>query len=387
MELTDPVMHAFEDGFGTSPSVIARAPGRVEILGNHTDYNEGYVLSAAIDRYVVVAVGRSDDASVCKGISTQFDQIVTVNDPVPQSEHKWINYPLGVWAMLKEAGYPVAPFHIAVHGTIPMGAGLSSSAALEAATGMALCELFGISIDRAELAKICQKAEHEFCGTKCGLLDQYSVLFGKDDHVLFTDFRNLTYKTIPLPRHDLVLAITPSGVTHSLSDSAYNDRRSQCFSVAEYFAEKNSSVRALRDVSSKMLESNKDHLDSEAYRRAKHVVTEDERVLTGISLLESGDILQFGRLLFDSHESSRLNFENSCPELDTLVELAKAQGVFGSRLTGGGFGGATVSLLDESQVGHFSEQIPQEYQKETGLSTSVHRARIAQGASVLPPAE
>ncbi len=373
----------FSETFHVSPEVSAEAPGRVEILGNHTDYNQGFVLSAAIDRYITIAVGKAENDCICEAVSTQFGSVVRIGETSPQKKNKWVNYPLGVWAMLREAGHPVGSFRVAVDGDIPMGAGLSSSAALETATALALCELFGISLDKAELARICQKAEHEFCGTQCGLLDQYSVLFGKKDHLLFTDFRNLTYRTIPLPRQDLVLAITPSGVTHSLSDSAYNDRRSQCFEVASYFEQQDPSVKTLRDVSSAMLELHADQIDPVSLKRARHVVTEDERVLKGVQLLESGEAHGFGHLLFASHRSSRIDFENSCSELDTLVELARGQdGVYGARLTGGGFGGATIALLEKRDAEAYASGIPSKYQAETGRSTRVHQAAIAEGARV-----
>jgi galactokinase len=373
----------FVNAFGREPEVLALAPGRVEILGNHTDYNEGVVLSAAIDRHIAVAAAKGADALV-SAWSSAFPGIVSVTQAQPRQQETWVNYSLGVYAMLKRAGYPVGPFRIAIHSDIPMGAGLSSSAALEVATGLALSQLFGFTVDPKELGRYCKKAEHEFCGAKCGLLDQFSVLFGRKDQLLYIDFRSLDYRTIPLPSSSIELCITPSGVTHALSDSAYNDRRRECFSVAEHFASFDKSVTMLRDIGPDRLESEKSRLDPVAYRRARHVIGENERVRSGIELLARGDLDNFGKLLYDSHESSRVDFENSCRELDILVGIAREiGGVYGSRLSGGGFGGATVAVIDPAARSRFENDVPIRYRQLTGRTTSVHVASIADGASAV----
>ncbi len=374
----------FADIFSAEPERQAFAPGRVEVLGNHTDYNEGYVLSCAVDRGIRVAVGRSGDAKTSEFVSSHFQKKVSVDSDHPLPENSWVNYPLGVWVALRDAGYPVEPFRITVTGDIPLGAGLSSSAALEVATGLALSALFGFSVDDVALAKLCRKAENEFVGTNCGLLDQFTSVFGKRDHLLFTDFRSLDHRTVRLPGDDVCLAVTVTGVTHSLVESAYNDRREECYEAAKHFGDKNSSVTTLRDISMSTLESAKNELDPVVYRRAKHVVGEDERVLHGIELLERGGLESFGRLLFESHESSRVNFENSCEELDVLVDEAKGiDGVYGARVTGGGFGGATLTLLKDSAKDLFASRITQAYKKRTGWDTTVYFAQIGEGARVL----
>jgi galactokinase len=379
------VKQHFAKVFCAQPAVVAQAPGRVEILGNHTDYNEGFVLSAAIDRYISVAVDKNPDSSTIELASTQFDAPIriSIDDVEPQPKGSWINYPLGVYAMLKDAGCAVGAFRIAIAGNIPMGAGLSSSAALEVATGLALSQLFGFAVERETMAKICQRAEHEYCGAKCGLLDQYSVLFGKKNHLLYIDFRSLQYRTVPLPSADATLAITPSGVSHALVDGAYNERRAQCFAAADYFAKTDSSVRTLRDISMDTLIAAQESLEPGAFRRARHVVGEDERVQRGIAMLESGDMPGFGHLLYLSHESSRMNFENSCPELDTLVDIARSvKGVYGSRLSGGGFGGATLTVIPAGVRAEFETVMPQQYAARTGRKTAVHIAAIADGAAI-----
>ncbi len=380
----DIVTKQFESIYKTSPTVFSRAPGRVEVLGNHTDYNEGVVLSAAIDREVWVAVSKSSSAE-CRLTSGIFPESVVISKIEPlKSRNRWANYPLGVYRTLLDRGYPVAPFNLAIHSTVPLGAGVSSSAALEVATALALCGLFGFEVDPAELAKICQSAENHFVGANCGLLDQFSSMFGRAGHLLFSDFRSLYHNAIPIAAGDVTLAITLSGVTHSLVAGEYNSRRRECFEAAKFFQAKNPEQKTLRDVSMAELKSAQAELDPQFFKRAMHVVGEDERVFSAIELLKSGSMKEFGALLYQSHESSIHNFENSCRELDILVDIAKSiAGVYGARLTGGGFGGATLTVLKTEAKDRFGETIVQEYKKRTGRNTTVHFARIADGASIV----
>lgn len=374
----------FHNLFKTRATTFSRAPGRVEVLGNHTDYNEGVVLSAAIDREVWIAAGKSPSGECCV-TSTQFPEPVTVREVLPQKDkNAWVNYPIGVYKILKDRGFPVQPFLLAIHSTVPLGAGVSSSAALEVSTALALCRLFDISVDPVELAKICQKAENSFVGMNCGLLDQFSSLFGKAGHLLFTDFRSLDHETIPIAGSDVTLAITLSGVAHALVAGEYNSRRHECFEAAKFFSLKDPSIKTLRDVSMKQLVSAKTELTPQFFKRAMHVVGEDERVFTGMQLLKKGAVADFGKLLYQSHESSMHNFNNSCKELDILVDIARSvDGVYGARLTGGGFGGATLSLLNSRSKENFEKTMKREYKKQTGRDTTVHFAKIADGASIL----
>ncbi len=373
----------FRSAYGTAPAVTARAPGRVEVLGNHTDYNEGFVLSCAIDRDIVVALSPSDDGRF-HFLSTHYPEPITTGELQPIRDAAWTNYPLGVCAMIRERGIECPPFRIAVNGNIPLGAGLSSSAALEVGTGVALRALYELGVGDEDLARIGQKAENVFAGAQCGLLDQFSSLFGRRDQLLFTDFRTLEHETIPLPRADLALVLTMSGVTHSLAASAYNDRRAECAQAAAYFAARDSSVKTLRDIDSNTLAQAREQLDPVVYRRALHIVGEDEGVLHGRSLLEDGDLAGFGRLLYESHRSSKENFENSCPELDRLVDIAgRVEGVFGSRLTGGGFGGATLTLLPEQARERFTATVREQYRTPDGAPPETYAAKIADGAGVV----
>jgi galactokinase len=381
----DSAAKCFKNFFKTPATTFSRAPGRVEVLGNHTDYNEGVVLSAAIDREVWVAAGKSSSGD-CGVTSTQFPDPVTIKEILPQKgQNAWVNYPVGVYKILKDRGFPVQPFLLAIHSTVPLGAGVSSSAALEVATALALCELFHLTVDPVELAKICQKAENSFVGMNCGLLDQFSSLFGKAGHLLFTDFRSLAHETIPIAGSDVTLAITLSGVAHALVAGEYNSRRHECFEAAKFFAVKDAKIKTLRDVSMKQLIAAKAELNPQYLKRAMHVVGEDERVFSGMQLLKKGSVKDFGELLYQSHESSINNFNNSCKELDILVNIAKSlDGVYGSRLTGGGFGGATLTMMNSGAKENFEKTIKREYKKQTGRDTTVHFAKIADGASVVP---
>lgn len=352
----------------------AYAPGRVELLGNHTDYNEGYVLSAAIDRGVSVAGLRRDDGSIflksgamTRTVEAQIERLA------PLEADAWANYPLGVAHVLKQEGLPVGGFELEIASDLPAGAGLSSSAALEVATALLLGKLYDFQLDPMRLASLCRRAENEFVGVSCGLLDQVSSVFGEAGRIVFLDCRAESVETEPLPE-GLAFLITHSGVKHSLVGGEYNERRAQCFEAAEKLG-----VRALRDVTSDGLSAA--DLPPLAARRAAHVVGENERVLRGIELLRAGDAAGFGALMFDSHESSRVNFENSTQELDTLVALAREEpGLLGSRLTGGGFGGATVSLVHVAQAEEMAARITAKYKERTGHTCETHLCQAAAGA-------
>ena len=354
----------------------AYAPGRVELLGNHTDYNEGYVLSAAIDRGVTMTgekTGSSKVALCSATLGKTFE--IDATQLVPNADQEWVNYPLGVLDVYQKNGIAVGGFSANIESNLPLGAGLSSSAALEVATAMLLQKLFGLNLDRLQIAKFCRRAENEFVGVNCGLLDQASSAFGKAGHAIFLDCRNETVETTPFP-DGVELLITQCGVPHRLAGGEYNERRLQCFDAAARLG-----AKALRDVSSAQLEAGKASMPELSYKRAAHVVGENERVLQGIEFLRNGDARGFGSLMFASHESSRVNFENSTPELDRLVEIVKGlPGVYGARLTGGGFGGATVTLLERDKAAAVAEAIVAKYHEQTGFTAHTHLCEIADGA-------
>ena len=356
----------------------SRGPGRVELLGNHTDYNDGVVLSAAIN-FAVTARGakRSDDTVTLRSaLSPGAVDLSLAAISKQTGDAAWANYPLGVVHFLREAGHAVGGFEMSVDSDLPVGAGLSSSAALEVATAKLLMKLFSLEIAPMPLAKLCRRAENDFVGVNSGLLDQVSSIFGRQGQAVYLDCRSEQVENIPLPL-DTALLVFHTGIEHQLVGGEYNERRDQCFAAARAMG-----VAALRDVTWSQLEAARPHLDPVVYRRAAHIVGENERVFSGINFLRSGDGAAFGDLMFASHESSRVNFENSTPQLDLLVDLAREErGVLGSRLTGGGFGGATISLVKSENADAVAQALEQKYVASTGNHGRAYLCESADGAS------
>lgn len=355
----------------SSRNVSAYAPGRVELLGNHTDYNEGVVLGAAIDRGLTTRGSRREDGVISISSSTMGRVEIPAAQLRPLVENRWANYVLGV---AQELAVSTSGFAVEITGDLPAGCGLSSSAALELATALFLLKLEQRELAPLEIAKACQRAEHRFAGVHSGLLDQVTSLFGRADHAVFFDCRTEEVRTIPFPQ-ELVLIIAESGKKRELASGDYNARREETRAAADALG-----VRALRDVTSEKL---KQHLDLPDLlrRRATHIIEENERVWSAVDLLLAGDGPKFGALLNASHESSRRNFENSTPELDLLVSIAQhLPGVLGARLTGGGFGGATITLCERSAAATAGKQLAQRYHAETGIASHVLISAVADGA-------
>lgn len=354
----------------------AFAPGRVELLGNHTDYNEGVVLAAALELGVTMT-GRKRGDGTLRVASAELDREaeVDVGEIRAVSGELWASYVFGVVKVLREAGYGVEAFEAELSSTVPSGAGLSSSAAIEVATAKLVCKLFGIELAPMEIARLCRRAENEFVGVNCGLLDQATSVFGREGHAVLLDCRAESVATVVMPP-GVALLIVHSNVKHELTGGEYNERREACFAAARALG-----VPALRDVSPDALEAAASDLDDIALRRARHVVGECDRVRRGARLLETGDAAAFGQLMFESHESSIRNFENSTRELDTLVEIAReTPGVYGSRLSGGGFGGATVSLVAEGVIKEAADRICRHYRERTGIEATALHCHASDGA-------
>jgi galactokinase len=322
--------------------VSSYAPGRAELLGNHTDYNGGFVLAIAVDRGTTLS-GSANGSDTIRVHSRDLDlkQEIALGRLTAEAVEPWSRYVLGVVDQFKQRGLAVAGFDLEISGNLPLGAGLSSSASLENATTLFLSRAFGAAIEPLEMAKIGQAAENQFVGVMCGLLDQMASLMGRAQHATFIDCRSFDVRHVPVSNH-VSFIIANSGVKHALVGGEYNERRLDCEAAAKALG-----VPQLRDVSLATLQAHRATLEDRSYRRALHIVGENERVLAGCEALEHGDLKLFGELMFDSHESSRVNFENSCPELDRLVETARGiAGVYGARLSGGGFGGATINLVE-----------------------------------------
>jgi galactokinase len=354
--------------------LVAHAPGRVELLGNHTDYNEGVVLGAAIDRGINVAGSRREDGMI-QIHSHDFGKVeIPLSELRPRSEGRWVNYAFGVVRELIDLGVPVTGFDAEVTGDVPIGAGLSSSAAFELATALFLLKLFPRKLAPLEIAKVCQRAEHRYVGVQSGLLDQVIALFGRANHAVFFDCRSEEILAVPFPP-GLALVVAESGKSRALASGEYNLRREETFAAARALG-----VPALRDVMSADIARRSD-LPDFIRRRAAHVVGENERVWRAVKLLEAGDSIGFGKLMNESHESSRQNFENSTAELDLLVSIARQlAGVLGARLTGGGFGGAIVVLCEQSRAQSIMTELSQRYLAATKMPARVFVCKIADGA-------
>jgi galactokinase len=349
----------------------AYAPGRVELLGNHTDYNEGLVLGAAIDRGVRVAGELRDDGRVILQSTMMGEIDISSTDLAPQTAHTWANYPLGVLKELRAAGRAISGFSARIESDVPAGSGLSSSAAFEVATALFILKLVEERMPPLEIAKLCQRAEQRFVGVQSGLLDQVCSIFGRKDHVVYFDARSEEVRAIPFP-DNLALIIAESGTKRELTSGFYNQRRAETQAAADALH-----VSALRDASFEMLAS----LSPLLHRRAAHIVGENERVARAVDLLSRGDGASFGALMNESHESSRTNFENSTGELDSLVEIARQlPGVLGARLTGGGFGGATVTLCEAAKADTIAPELQRRYAVQSGHEPKIFVCRIAAGA-------
>lgn len=363
----------FEELYGSKPRIF-RAPGRVNLIGEHTDYNEGFVLPAALDVATYVAAAFRDDrrirvASLNLDDSLEFD-LDDVARPVSKT---WARYVQGVAMILERTGFCLRGANLLIDSDVPVGAGLSSSAALEVSTAFALATLSGHEIDGMELARIGQRAEHEFAGVRSGIMDQFASVFGQSGHALFLDCRSMNWSAVPVAKATLVVCNTKT--KHDLAESEYNKRRAECEAAAAFFGHD-----SLRDVSIEYLESRSAGMNEVLAKRARHIVSENQRVLASVDALQTGDLPGFGKLLSASHESLRDDFEVSCRELDLMVEIAGSHhDVLGARMMGGGFGGCTINLLSAVDYADFAAHVAEAYKHQTSLVPEIFACRIADG--------
>ncbi len=377
------LIDSFAAAYSAKPAAYSRAPGRLEILGNHTDYNEGFVLSCATGQATEMAIA-AIPGRICKlqNPPLKGEFTIDLDDMDTPRPKDWTNYIKGVLVELRRRGISYPAFEVLFKSSVPLSAGMSSSAALEMAFCMALKQLAGIDLPLPEWARVGQSVENVYLGLKSGLLDQFSSLYGKKDSFILCDFRSVeVLKTVTMPS-GWKIVVANTMVKHNLVESDYNQRRESCERATKVIQGKFPQVKTLRDVSSAMLEECKSILDHTDYLRAKHVVGEDERVMKGVELLEAGKVEEFGALWFQSHESSRDCFENSCPELDVLVELAHTiPGCVGARLSGGGFGGISIHLVRESEAQNYCERLAAAYKLKTGKTIETVICSIGDGAS------
>jgi len=377
----------FQQVYGRRPMVETRAPGRVNLLGEHVDYNQGVVMPVAIDRAVTLAASSAPDGIVTlhaldldARTSFRISEIDRRCDVEGRPLPLWAFYPAGVAWALQQAGIPIIGIEAVYSSDVPIGSGLSSSAAVEVAFATTWQALSGFSMDKLTLAKLCQRAENEYVGVSSGLMDQFASVFGEEGHVLCFDTRSLEWSTLELPP-TTVIVIADSGIRRSLSGSAYNDRRAACEQAVQLLRKVLPGIQSLRDVSTVEFAAYCTYLPPEIARRAEHVVKEIHRVEQAIIALKRGDAPRFGGFMFASHKSLRDLYEVSLPELDYLVEIARGlPGIYGARLTGAGFGGCTVNLVADQSSAQFVQGLREGYRLKTGRETEIYVCKASQGA-------
>lgn len=375
----------FREEFKTEPRIF-RAPGRVNLIGEHTDYNDGFVLPSAIGFYAHVAICPRSDSKLSLR-STDFPQpfVFDVQNLPQQKQGAWCDYVLGVVQQLAAAGVAPRAANVLVHGEVPIGSGLSSSAALEVASALAFLSLQNKEWPLKAVAQLCQRAENEFVGARVGIMDQFVSCHGKEGCAVQLDCRSLDFELVPIP-NSIRFVICNTMVKHELSGGEYNQRREQCEEGVSILSRAYPGIRALRDVSVQQLESQRQSLPDLIFRRCLHVVQEDDRVLAATELFRTGDLQRLGELMHDSHVSLRDLYEVSCQELDTMVDSARGlPGYIGGRMTGGGFGGCTVNLVESQSAAAFAAGIKQRYQQKTGILPEVYICSAANGAGAEVP--
>ncbi|HVI72294.1 MAG TPA: galactokinase [Pyrinomonadaceae bacterium] len=364
---------------------VFRAPGRVNLIGEHTDYNDGFVMPAAIDFYTWVKISPLASRKLHIRSENYGEDIeVDLDDPSIAARGRWSDYPVGVAVMLERAGHRLRGARLEIRGEVPIGSGLSSSAAIEVATACALTAISGLNIDKRELALFCRQAENEFVGARVGIMDQFVSLFGQAHKALMLDCRSLDFELLPVP-DNVRLIICNTMVKHALASSAYNERRAQCEAGVKHLQGHLPHVKALRDVTLEQLEQYGRDLPEVVYRRCRHVITENERVLSAANALERRDLNEFGGLMAESHRSLRDDYEVSSTELDVMVELAQiveggVEGVYGARMTGGGFGGCTVNLVAAEYTEEFRARVADGYERAMKLRPEIYVCNASNGA-------
>lgn len=374
------IVKKYQQHFTGEPRVF-RAPGRVNLIGEHTDYNDGFVFPMAIDFYTTVAVTRTNDRKLYIR-SQNMDELIAVDLEDNQTRRKhWSDYVAGMAWVLEQEGFRLPGASIYIESEVPVGSGLSSSAALEISSGLALLSTIDGELASIKLALLGQKAENQFVGMNCGIMDQFISVHAKADHALFLDCRTLDFQLVPLQAEEARVVICNTMVKHELGTSEYNKRRAECEQGVQIMSKDFPDIQALRDVSLQQFESVQEKLPELVRKRCRHVISEDERTRACIDALNADDLVRFGQLMNESHDSLRDDYEVSCTELDKMVSIARDQkGVLGARMTGGGFGGCTVNLVQAEHVDEFVEHVARDYEKATNLVPDIYSSVPSQGA-------
>ncbi len=382
-DLPEIITKKYKQLFDDQP-VIVRSPGRVNLIGEHTDYNQGFVLPAAIDRAIIMAINLREDDKINILASDKNESFFSDIDTYEKSEMGWPNYILGVIEEFRKKRIGLKGFNCVFGGDIPIGAGLSSSAALEGAVSIAMNHLLNVGLEKLDLVKIGQAAEHNFVGVRCGIMDQYINIFGQMGGVLRIDCRTNEYQRFPFSSNDYKIVLCDSGIRHDLVSSEYNVRRSQCETGVEILQSYKRSVLSLRDVSQHMLDQHRSEMEDLIYKRCTYVIQENIRVLNACKDLEKDNLVSFGNRMFESHYGLSNEYEVSCKELDLLVDIASnIPGVLGARMMGAGFGGCTINLLTADAIDEFKANVQEKYSEKTGNKPQVYISSIENGAEIL----
>jgi galactokinase len=388
MNLNEVVENKFKEIFFGEPPLMVCSPGRVNLIGEHTDYNMGFVLPAAIDKAIYFAVSpRCDDH--CMIVSLDMNDVFEFDiTALKKSEKGWPNYLVGVVDQLLRSGYAIKGFNCVFSGDIPIGAGLSSSAAIEAGLAFSLNHIFNLGIEKIELVKIAQKAENEFVGVQCGIMDQYINIFGVQDQVLKIDCRSLDYEYVPFEFKNISIVLFDTCVSHSLASSEYNQRRKECNEGVQIIRKKYPTINTLRDVTIEMLHELKHQMINVVFQRCKFVVEENERLLKGCTALKNGDLKTFGQLMYQAHDGLSKVYEVSCKELDYLVSLTMNHPkIYGARMMGGGFGGCTINLIETDAVEQIGNIVAVEYKLKFGIEMKMYVTTISKGTNIIATEE
>lgn len=370
----------FRERFGAEPYLFS-APGRVNLIGEHTDYNEGFVLPASVDKAIHFAI-KPNSTGLFRFYAIDLDEsFETSIEKIEPSKSHWANYLMGVIAQFVKNGKNIPGFDCAFGGDVPLGAGMSSSAAIEVGMAYALNHIFSFSFSKFELVKFAQMAEHEYAGVKCGIMDQFASMYGKANHVIKLDCRSLEYQYFPLDTTNHLLVLVNTGVKHSLATSEYNKRRQECEHGVALLKKYVPTIHSLRDVSLDLIESHKSEFNPITYNRCSYVIEENIRLEKACKALENADFVEFGNLMYGSHYGLKNKYEVSCTELDQLVELTKSiDGVLGARMMGGGFGGCTINLVKKDSVASFEKTITENYKTPEGKQPQIIKVVIEDGA-------
>jgi galactokinase len=366
--------------FGADPAVFL-APGRVNLIGEHTDYAGGFVMPAAIDFGTLAAISPRDDGRVVIWSENFHEQVSHALEGLPETGGgHWSGYPLGVAKVLRDAGFAVPAFSLTIYGDVPLGAGLSSSASIEVATALAALSLAGADPEREEIAKLCQRAENEYVGASCGIMDQFIACRGAENHALLLDCRSLEYRLAPIP-DNVSLVIANTMVKHAHAGGEYGSRRSEVEEGTRILRGHRPEIELLRDATTRDLEEWGGEMPDNVMRRCRHVITENLRTVAAADALAAGNLKRLGDLMAAAHASYRDDFEASCEEADIMVEAAqRLPGLVGARLTGGGFGGCTVNLVHAERAGDFAERLHDEYRRATGIEAEIYRCHASAAA-------